>query len=93
MLSELRDRLPERESLPDIPDRPSLPSLSPLTVLYLKMFVVALLMIIGLSGLISGLIIVTIMALSTNITGIIYSSLAISFGAGLLIGGYIWFTT
>jgi VIT1/CCC1 family predicted Fe2+/Mn2+ transporter len=50
-------------------------------------------MTIGAAGVIAGLPILLLMVLGTqSITGIVVSSLAISFGLALVLTGYFWFT-
>lgn len=83
--------------LPDI--RPHLRKLrarltvSKRTKLLSKFVLFGLGMTIGAAGVIAGFPILLLMVLGTqSITGIVVSSLAISFGLALVLTGYFWFT-
>lgn len=66
--------------------------LSPKQKLFTKFFTVGVLMAFGAAGVISGVFLLGLMVASQSIIGIIISALSVSFGAGFVIAGYLWFT-
>lgn len=59
---------------------------------YALLFIVAISMILGVAGLISGVILVIMMAISKSVTGVLAFSLLTSVGAALIVAPYLWLT-
>jgi cytochrome b subunit of formate dehydrogenase len=84
------DRISIRDKIPSIP-RPSDSTVTRYSF-YSKMISVVLLLSVGVTALISGLVLVPMMAFSGNVVGVVLSAGAISVGGAVTASCYLWLT-